>query len=569
MFASALRETLKEGYTLRSFRGDLAAGLTVGIVSLPLAMALAIAVGVPPHHGLYTAMIAGALIALCGGSRVNISGPTAAFVVVLLPITHQYGLGGLLIAGFMSGLILVALGLARLGRLIELVPYPVTVGFTSGIATVIVLLQVKDFFGLTIGEFDPHFLEKVIAIGAALPTIRWEDTAIAVLTLALLIGWPRLKTRLPAALVALTIASLAGYAAMRWLPGFTIATVGNTFSYSIGDLAGLGIPPVLPHFAWPWELPGADGEPIGLSFKLVNSLLGAAMAIAALAAIESLLCAVIADGMAGRRHDPNAELVGQGIGNLCVPFFGGIPATAAISRTAVSIRNGAVSPIAAVIHAGVILVALLALAGVLGHIPMAALAALLIVVAWHMAEARHFVRILRTAPGSDVAVLLTCFLLTVVFDMTIAVAVGIALASLLFIRQTAQRTEISLVRAEAQTRESVAPAGVAIYDINGALFFGAAHKAMRTLEELPRDVRVVVLDMTDVTLLDMTAMWLMNELILKFGRNGVGVIISGLRPRMVLKLRRAGIRKRLGRVEFTRSIAEALQRAESMNTAQP
>ncbi len=566
MFASALRETLAEGYTSRSFRGDLTAGLTVGIVSLPLSMALAIAVGVPPQHGLYTALIAGAIIALCGGSRVNISGPTAAFVVILLPITHQYGLGGLLIAGFLSGLILVALGLARMGRLIELVPYPVTVGFTSGIATVIVLLQVKDFFGLETGELDPHFIEKLAMIASALPTMRWEDTAIALLTLALLVLWPRLKTRLPAALVALAVATLAAWAAMRWLPGFTVATVGNTFSYSIGDLVGQGIPPAVPHFVWPWELPGPDGEAVGLSFRLVSSLLGAAMAIAALAAIESLLCAVIADGMAGRRHDPNAELIGQGIGNLCVPFFGGIPATAAISRTAVSIRNGAVSPFAAVIHSVVILVSLLALAGLLGHIPMAALAALLVIVAWHMAEARHFLRIVRTAPGSDVAVLIACFTLTVVFDMTVAVAVGIALSSMLFIRQLALRTEVSLVQ-PASLREHETPAGVAIYDINGALFFGAAHKAMRTLEALPRDVRVVVLDMTDVSLLDMTAMWLLNELIAKFGRNGVSVIISGLNPRMVLKLRRVGIRKHIGRMEFTRSVSDALVRAQTITAA--
>lgn len=565
MFATALRETLREGYSLKSFRGDLVAGLTVGVVALPLSMALAIAIGVPPQHGLYTAMIAGALIALAGGSRVNISGPTAAFVVILLPIAHQFGLGGLLIAGFLSGVILVLLGLARMGRLIEFVPYPVTVGFTSGIATVIVLLQIKDFFGLDIDTIEPHFLGKVAAIAAALPSIRWEDTAIALLTLALLVLWPRLKTRLPAALFALTIATLIGWVGMRWLPGFEIATVGNTFNYDIDGVIGQGIPPMLPHFTWPWELPDANGNPIGLSFGLVNSLLGAAMAIAALCAIESLLCAVVADGMAGgRRHDPNAELIAQGIGNLCVPFFGGIPATAAISRTATSIRSGAGSPFAAVIHAGVIMLALLALAGLLGHIPMAALAALLIVVAWYMAEVRHFVRIVRGAPGSDVLVLLTCFTLTVMFDMTIAVAVGIALAGLLFIRQMILHTEMRLIEPEEHARNYTIPDGVSVYDVNGALFFGAAHRAIRSLEDLPHDKKVVVLDMTDVTLLDMTAIMLLHELIEKFGRDGVSVIICGLQPRLVLQLRRADIRKRIGLVEYTRNIPEALERANAM-----
>lgn len=565
MFATALRETLRQGYALKAFRGDLSAGLTVGIVALPLSMALAIAIGVPPQHGLYTAMIAGALIALTGGSRVNISGPTAAFVVVLLPVVQQFGLGGLLIAGMMSGVILVALGLARMGKLIEFVPYPVTVGFTAGIAVVIVLLQLKDFFGLDIEGPMPHFFDRVSAIVLALPTIRWEDTLVALLTLALLVLWPRLKTRLPAALVALFLVTVAGWAGMRWLPGFEIATVGNTFEYTLDGLIGTGIPPVLPHFSWPWELPDANGDPVGLSFGLINSLLGAAMAIAALAAIESLLCAVVADGMSGRRHDPNAELIGQGIGNIFVPFFGGIPATAAISRTATSIRSGAVSPFAALIHAGVVMATLLVLADLLGHIPMAALAALLVVVAWHMAEARHFLRILTGAPGSDVAVLLTCFTLTVVFDMTIAVAVGIALAGLLFIRQMMLQTETRLVPAGGHDRDYPVPDRVAIYDINGPLFFGAAHKAMKSLEELPRDKRIVVLDMRDVTMLDITAIMLLHELIGRLDKDGIMVIVSGLQPRLIMQLRRAGIRKHIDHVEFTRNVTDALARAERVD----
>lgn len=564
MFATALRDTLRQGYTLKDFRGDLSAGLTVGIVALPLSMALAIAIGVAPQYGLYTALIAGVLIALTGGSRVNISGPTAAFVVILLPITHQYGLGGLLIAGLMSGIILVILGLARMGRLIEFVPYPVTVGFTSGIAVVIVLLQIKDFFGLDVTGNPLHFAERVEMLVLALPSLRWEDTAIALLTLALLIAWPRVKTRLPGALVALLVATFAAWTATRLIPGFEVATIGNTFSWSIDGLIGQGIPPVLPHFVWPWELPDASGAPIGLSFALVNSLLGAAIAIAVLASIESLLCAVIADGMSGRRHDPNAELIGQGIGNICIPFFGGIPATAAISRTAASIRAGASSPFASVIHAGVVLLAILAISGLLGYIPMAALAALLVMVAWNMAEARHFVRILRAAPGSDVAVLLTCFVLTVIFDMTIAVAVGIGLAALLFINQMIRQTGTRRLEAGERERDYPVPESVEVYDVNGVLFFGAAHKAIKSLEALPPDTRVVILDMADVSLLDITAMMLLRDLIAKYGRQRIKVIISGLAPNLVLSLRRAGIRKRSGHVRFTRNIAEALVAAQNV-----
>ena len=564
MFATALIDTIRRGYSLASLRADLMAGLTVGVVTLPLSMALAIASGVPPQHGLYTAIIAGAIVALCGGSRVNISGPTAAFVVILLPVVHKFGLGGLLMAGLLSGLILVALGLARMGRLIEFVPYPVTVGFTAGIAVVIALLQVKDFLGLDVEAGGDHFLERAAAIAGGLPTISWQDTTIALLTLAILIGWPKLRTRIPAALIALAIATLAAWAGARLLPGFTVATVGSTFSYSIDGVLKAGIPSIAPHFVWPWELPGADGQPIGLSFGLINELLGPAIAIAALAAIESLLCAVIADGMAGTRHDPNAELIGLGLGNIVAPFFAGIPATAAISRTATSVRAGAVSPVAAMVHAAVVLLAVLALAGVLGHIPMAALAALLVMVAWNVSEARHVLRILRTAPGSDVAVLLTCFSLTVIFDMTVAVAVGIGLAGLLFIRQMGEQTEARAIPQDEAARAYSVPDEVLVYDVNGALFFGAAHKALRALEVLPPGKKVVVLDMADVSILDMTAIMLLQELLANLGGKGAAVIISGLRPALILQLRRGGIRRRRGAVEFSRDIVGGIARATAL-----
>lgn len=563
MFATALSETLRRGYSLGSLRADLLAGLTVGVVAVPLSMALAIASGVPPQHGLYTAIIAGAVIAICGGSRVNISGPTAAFVVILLPVVHQFGIGGLLMAGLMSGLILVALGAARMGRLIEFVPYPVTVGFTAGIAVVIATLQVKDFFGLDMPASGDHFMDRLAATVSALPTIHWQDTLIGALTLALLIVWPRLRTRVPGPLAVLAITTFLAWLLM-WIPGFHVATIGNTFSYSIGDMLHEGIPPFAPHLVMPWNLPGADGQPVGLSFGLINDLLGPAMTIAALAAIESLLCAVVADGMAGTRHDPNAELIGLGLGNIFAPFFAGIPATAAISRTATSIRSGAVSPFAAVIHAGMVLFAVLAIAGLLGHVPMAALAALLAMVAWNMSEARHVIRIVRTAPGSDIAVLLCCFTLTVIFDMTVAVAAGMGLAALLFIRQVSEHTEARLVGRSRRDRNYVVPEEVMVYDVNGALFFGAAHKALRTLESMPPGKKVVVLDMTDVTILDMTATRLLQEMLADIGRKGVAVIVCGLHPRLMLQLRRAGLRRRRGTVEFRRDIRSGMARATEL-----
>jgi SulP family sulfate permease len=558
MFATAILESLRR-YSVEHLRSDLSAGLTVGVVAIPLSMALAIASGVPPQHGLYTAIIAGALIALCGGSRVNISGPTAAFVVVLLPVVHQFGLGGLVIAGFMSGLILIALGVARMGRLIEFVPYPVTVGFTSGIAVVIAVLQIKDFLGLTIAEPGDNFVARVWAIGSALPTLRWLDTLVAVMTLALLIAWPRLQTRiplrLPGPLAVLALVTLGTWLAATIIPGLSIATIGNTFSYTLGDILHEGIPALPPMLIAPWDLPGPDGTPIGLSFDLIHKLLGPAIAIAALAAIESLLCAVIADGMAGTRHNPN------------VPFFAGIPATAAISRTATSIRAGARTPIAAIIHAGVVLLAVLAIAGLLNQVPMSALAALLLIVAWNMAEARHVVRIVRTAPGSDIAVLLCCFILTVLFDMTVAVAVGIGLAAMLFIRQVIEHTGVSALsnggRSRRRRREAL-PEGVLVYDIDGALFFGAAHRALRTLESLPPNGRVVVLDMDDVSILDMTAMMVLQELLSHLAAHGAVVIIAGLHPKLILQLRRAGIRRRPGAIEFRSDLRSALRRAAAL-----
>lgn len=315
---AAWRQAWRAGYTLERLRGDLVAGLTVGIIAIPLAMALAIAVGVPPQHGLYTVLVAAPLIALTGGSRFNVSGPTAAFVVILLPITQQHGLGGLLLCTMLAGLILITLGLMRAGRLIQYIPYPVILGFTAGIGVVIATLQLKDLLGLTTVGQAKHYIEQLGELIVALPSARLGDGIIGVTCLAVLFAWPRWVPRVPGHLVALLVGALLGLALERG--GWPVATLGERFSYMVDGISHPGIPPFLPSFEWPWNLPDGQGHPLTLSYDLIRQLLGPAFAIAMLGAIESLLCAVVADGMTGSKHDPNAELIGQGLGNLVAPL---------------------------------------------------------------------------------------------------------------------------------------------------------------------------------------------------------------------------------------------------------
>lgn len=559
---SALRATLAEDRTRSALIGNTLAGLTVGVIALPLSMALAIASGVPPQHGLYTAIVAGIVIALSGGSRVNISGPTAAFVVILLPIVQQFGLGGLLTAGFMAGIILVLMGVARLGALIGIVPYPVTIGFTAGIGTVIATLQIKDFLGLDIASLDGHFTTKVATLVHALPSLDWHELLIGGLTLAVLILWRHTRSRIPGHLIALAVGSLTA-GILSALPGFSVDTIGSRFLYDVDGVFGHGIPPLPPSFSLPWSQPGADGQPLGLSFDLISRLLGPALTIAALGAIESLLCAVVADGMSGKRHDPNDELIGQGLGNLLAPLFGGIPATAAIARTAANVRAGGSSPLSSVVHALFILAAILMLSPMLAYIPMASMAALLLMVAWNMSEAPHFVRTLRVAPRPDVVVLLTCYSLTVLFDMVVAVGVGLSLAGVLFIQRSIALTEMSpLDRAARIGNDRAVPEEVMVYDINGPLFFGSAQTAVKRITSLNPRIRIVILDMAGVTMLDMSAIMALESIIANLRAKQVELVISDLKPRMLAKLHRAGIHKSRGNLVFAPSLEEALIHAE-------
>lgn len=556
-FASAIREISHGKYSWSDLRHDVIAGLTVGIVAIPLAMALAIAIDVPPQYGLYTSIVAGALIALTGGSRFNISGPTAAFVVILLPITHQYGLGGLLMATCMAGLILIMMGLTGLGRLVQYIPYPVTLGFTAGIAVVIAVLQLKDFLGLSLGQPELHFLDKLIQIAQALPSAHSADLIIGALTLGILITWRRIPLAIPGHLPALIIGSGVAWLMMHFSADLSVQTIGSRFSYWADGIEHSGIPAMLPALTVPWLQSGANGAPLELSLSMIRELIGPALAIALLGAIESLLCAVVADGMTGTKHNPNAELVGQGLGNVVAPFFGGITATAAIARTVTSIRSGAHSPLAAIIHAAVVLLAVLLLAPMLSHVPMAALAALLLMTAWNMSEAKHVAFTLRTAQRSDVAVLLTCFTLTVVFDMVIAVTVGVVLAALLFIRRMTELTATHILDRHQHPHLNNLPAEIAVYDINGPLFFGAAEKALNVLHRTNQGIKVVIIDMSDVPMIDMTALVALRSALAQLGKRKIPVVFANPSAQVVDTLHQAGLSEIEGKMLFRTDLAAA------------
>jgi len=498
----ALREVLAESrYRRAQFTRDLIAGVTVGIIAIPLAMALAIAIGVAPQYGLYSAFIAGFLIPLAGGSRYSVSGPTAAFIVILVPVVQQYGLAGLLIASILAGVMQMLMALMRLGRYIQYIPESVTLGFTAGIAVVIAVLQVKDFMGLEIATMPHSFAGKVAALGEALPTIALPSLCVGVATLAVMLVWPRLKTPMPPHLPAVLVGTLL--AAALNSRGLDVATISSSFHYTLpGGTEGAGIPPLLPDFQWPWLRTQAGEESLTFSWPLVQDMLSAAFAIAMLGAIESLLCAVVLDGMTGKKHSANSELMGQGIGNVVAPFFGGITATAAIARSAANVKAGAKSPLAAMVHAIVVLVALVSLAEFLSYLPMASMAALLVVVAWNMSEAPKALRLLRSAPFSDVLVFGVCFVLTVAVDMVIAITAGVVLASLLFMKNIAEMTRVRDVSNDRKLVDIEVPEGWKVFKINGPLFFAAADLVFAELSLLCRGQRGVVLYLDAVPILD-------------------------------------------------------------------
>lgn len=552
----ALRERWAEGYTRRDLMGDLLAGLTVGLVAVPLSMALAVASGVAPQHGLYTAIVAGFLTPLFGGSRYQVTGPTAAFVVILAPIASRHGLAGLALAGAMAGVLLILMGLARMGQVIQFVPHPVTTGFTSGIALVIATLQIKDFFGLQPGVLPDHFVPRLGALWAARATVTGTECAIGAVTLALFWVWPKFVRRVPALLGALAIVTVGVAVLESLFPSFRAATVATRFA------ATNGIPAGAPPFAWPWAWAGPSGAAPVLSFAYIESLLPAALAIALLGAIESLLSAVVADGMTRTRHDPDAELLALGQGNIAAAFFGGLPATGAFARTAAGIRAGARSPLAAMIHALTVLGVVLLFAPWISRLPMAAMAALLLVVAYHMSEIRRVRHLWRVAPRGDLLVLTACFLLTVLFDMVIGVSAGIVLAALLFLRRMARHTRgRSLSHGPSATGQAW-PRDVFVYEIAGPLFFGAVENALGALRAIHQQMRCVVLILAEVPHLDATALVALEAALSDLRQGGRSVVLVGAGPQPLRLLRRAGLLEGDSGVMSAGSIEEALARVD-------
>ena len=530
-FRALIDACWKEKYTASRFTRDLIAGITVGIIAIPLAMALAIGSGVAPQYGLYTSAVAGIVIALTGGSRFSVSGPTAAFVVILYPVSQQFGLAGLLVATLMSGIFLILFGLARFGRLIEYIPLSVTLGFTSGIGITIGTMQIKDFLGLQMAHVPEHYLQKVGALVMALPTINVGDAAIGIVTLGILIFLPG---HLPALLAGCAVMGIVN------LLGGHVATIGSQFHYVLADGSqGNGIPQLLPQLVLPWDMPGSE---FTLSWSSLRALLPAAFSMAMLGAIESLLCAVVLDGMTGTKHKANSELVGQGLGNIIAPFFGGITATAAIARSAANVRAGATSPISAVIHALLVILALLILAPLLSWLPLSAMAALLLMVAWNMSEAHKVINLLRHGPKDDIVVLLMCMSLTVLFDMVIAISVGIVLASLLFMRRIARMTRLAPVNVEV-------PDDVLVLRVIGPLFFAAAEGLFTDLESRIAGKRVVVLKWDAVPVLDAGGL----DAFLRFVKRlpeGCELRVSNLEFQPLRTLARAGVQPIPGRLSF-------------------
>lgn len=539
----AIVEAYKSGLLAKKhWAQNLISGLVVGVVALPLAMAFAIASGVKPEQGIYTAIVAGILAALLGGSRLQITGPTGAFIVILAGITAKYGVDGLQIATLMAGLILLLFGLAKMGAVIKFIPAPVIVGFTAGIGVIIWVGQWKDFFGLPqiTGE---HFHQKLWHTLQVLPQLHLATTGLAILSLILVLLAPKIKVlhRVPGPLIAMVVAT-----ALQGIFQFQgVMTIGTAFG---------GIPQTLPHFALPT-----------VTLPRIIELIGPAFTIAMLGAIESLLSAVVADGMAGTRHDSNQELVGQGIANIVSPLFGGFAATGAIARTATNVRNGGSSPIAGVTHGIVLIVIILFLAPLASDIPLAALAAILFVVAWNMSELPHVMHMIQRAPRSDVAILLITFLLTVFADLVIAVNIGVILAALLFMRRMAESVEIQAHNSDSLAVElqglgiKKLPADVMVYSIEGPFFFGAVDNLERTLMSTNTEASTLIVRLAHVPFVDITGLQALDEALDVFRKRHIKVMVCETNERVFRKLAKAGLVEKVGDDNFFRTFADAIK----------
>lgn len=543
MLKPIITSTLK-GYTWERFGADLAAGTIVGIVALPLAIAFAIASGVSPEKGIFTAIIAGFLISALGGSRVQIGGPTGAFVVIVYGIVQKYGLDGLTIATIMAGVIMVIMGVARFGSMIKFIPYPVIAGFTSGIAVIIFSTQIKDFFGLTMEVVPSEFLHKWGAYFQNFSSLNYWALAISVATLLLIILLQKVSRRIPGSLIALVFCTAVAY--LFELP---VETIGNRF----GQIASMLPAPVFPK----------------IDFHVIQNLIGPSMTIAILAGIEALLSAVVADGMIGGKHRSNMELVANGVANILAPLFGGIPATGAIARTATNIKNGGRTPVAGIIHSIVLLLVLLFFGKWASLIPLSCLAAILVVVAYNMSEWRSFVRLLKS-PRSDVMVLLFTFSLTVLFDLTIAIEVGLLMAIFLFMRRMALVTNVDVITSELEDHdgldtleEKLVPKGVEVYEINGPLFFGAAYKFEEALNLVKGSPQILVIRMRNVPAIDSTGLHILQQIIKRNRKNQI-FILSGVQKQPLKALEQSGLVAKIGAENICKNIDVSLKRARKI-----
>ena len=554
---SALR-----GYNREKFAKDLMAGIIVGIVAIPLAIAFGIASGVGPTEGLVTAIIAGFIISVFGGSRVQIGGPTGAFIVIIYGIIQQYGVGGLAIATIMAGVMLVLMGLFKLGTIIKFMPYPIIVGFTGGIAVTIFSTQMNDLFGMGIENVPANFIDKWICYFDHIGQINWWSAAIGLASILIIIFTPRISKKIPGSLLAIIIMTFANFLLEKY--------AGITSVFTIKDLYEL--PSGLPSFSLPsLTLGAAAGEEVSI-FSTIQSLLPVAFTIAMLGAIESLLSAMVADGVIGSRHNSNTELIGQGLANIVVPFFGGIPATGAIARTMANINNGGRTPIAGVVHTIVLLAVLLLLGGLVGAIPMPCLAGVLIMVSYNMSEWRT-IRSMCRQSRSDLLVLFATLLLTVIFDLTIAIEVGLVLAIVLFMKRIMASTSISVIHnemevhhdGEANDERLTLPEDVEVFEIEGPFFFGVANK----FEEMARmrsNKPIRIIRMRKVTFIDATGIHNLETFIASAHSEGRKIILSGVNEQVHKSLKRAGIVNRVGKENVLDHIHKALQRAEELSS---
>lgn len=545
-FTPKLVSILREGISQRQFYKDALAGLVVGIVALPLAIAFAIASGVPPDKGLVTAVVAGLVISILGGSRVQIGGPTGAFIVIVYSIVETHGINGLTIATFLAGFMIIGMGLARLGNLLRFIPYPLIVGFTSGIAIVIFSSQMRDFFGLPITHVPVDLFEKWMVYAQHIDRVNWIATGIAAGTVLVIIIFQKITSQFPGSIVAIVLSTML----VKWF-GLPVDTIETMF----GEISG--------QFAMP-SLPKLD-------FATIKALLQPAFAIALLGSIESLLSAVVADGMIGGRHRSNAELVAQGSANIASAIFGGIPATGAIARTATNIRTGGRTPVAGIIHALVVLFIMLLFAPYAKMIPMACLAGILVVVAYHMSEWHNFVSLLK-GNRMDVLVLLVTFSLTVIFDLVIAIEVGVVLSSLLFMKRMSESVYMRSVTEMTSDHNDDAtglfeeelpriPEGVVLYEINGALFFGATQKFQDIIDDLNMPPKVLILRMRHVPFIDATGIYRLKGIIRHFRQNNVQVILSGVNEQVKHDLERADIYDLIPKEQVRDNIHSSLEQA--------